>query len=165
MGRGLTRTSSRPPATPLWGGLPRGSTVLVDTAPFIYLLESHPKYAQQFLGLFEAAAAGDVSIALSTITLAEVLTGPQRARQSALAKRFEKALLQYHVHPVSVPIASLAAQLRAQYRLKLPDAIQLATALDIGAAAFVTHDRDFSHVTGITILSANGVPATQSPAV
>jgi predicted nucleic acid-binding protein len=34
------------------------------------------------------------------------------------------------------------------------DAIQLASALDIGAAALVTHDRDFSHVTGIDILTA-----------
>jgi predicted nucleic acid-binding protein len=40
--------------------------------------------------------------------------------------------------------------------LKLPDAIQLATALDIGAAAFVTHDRDFSQVTGVQILMGDG---------
>lgn len=139
--------------TSLWGGLPQGATVMVDTAPFIYLLESHPTFADRFVGLFEAAAAGDLTIALSTVTLAEVLTGPFKAGQTALAKRFEKALLQYDVHPVSVPIASLAAQLRAQYRLKLPDAIQLATALDIGAAAFVTHDRDFSQVTGLSILT------------
>jgi predicted nucleic acid-binding protein len=57
--------------------------------------------------------------------------------------------------PVSPSIATLAAQLRAQYRLKLPDALQLATALDIGAAAFVTHDRDFSQVTGISILTGD----------
>lgn len=137
----------------LWSGLPQGATVMVDTAPFIYVLESHPQFADQFVGLFEAAAAGDLTIALSTITLAEVLTGPFKAGQTALAKRFEKALSQYNVIPVSTPIAALAAQLRAQYRLKLPDAIQLATGLDIGAAAFVTHDRDFSQVTGVEILN------------
>lgn len=137
----------------LWSGLPQGATVMVDTAPFIYVLESHPQFADQFVGLFEAAAAGDLTIALSTITLAEVLTGPFKAGQTALAKRFEKALSQYNVIPVSTPIAVLAAQLRAQYRLKLPDAIQLATGLDIGAAAFVTHDRDFSQVTGVEILT------------
>ena len=59
------------------------------------------------------------------------------------------------VVPVSTPIAALAAPLRAQYRLKLPDAIQLTTALDIGAIAFVTHDRDFSNVTGVKILMAD----------
>jgi len=126
---------------------------MVDTAPFIYVLESHPQFADQFVGLFEAAAAGDLTIALSTITLAEVLTGPFKAGQTALAKRYEKVLSQYSAIPVSTPIAALAAQLRAQYRLKLPDAIQLATGLDIGAAAFVTHDRDFSQVTGVEILT------------
>ena len=137
----------------LWADLPQGATVMVDTAPFIYVLESHPQFADQFAGLFDAAARRDLVIALSTITLAEVLTGPFKAGQTALAKRYEKTLSLYRVIPVSAPIAALAAQLRAQYRLKLPDAIQLATALDIGAAAFVTHDRDFSRVTGVEILT------------
>ncbi len=139
----------------LWAGLPQGATVLVDTAPFIYLLESHPQFADRFVGLFEAAANRQVLIALSTITLAEVLTGPFKAGQTALAKRYEKALLRYRVVDVSAPIAALAAQLRAQYRLKLPDALQLATALDLGAAALVTHDRDFSQVSGLGILTGD----------
>ena len=136
----------------LWAGLPLYSTVVVDSAPIIYILESHPQFADQFVGLFEAAAAGKLNIALSTITLAEVLTGPFKAGQTALAKRYEKALAGYTLISVTPPIAALAAQLRVQYRLKLPDAIQLATALDTGAAAFVTHDRDFSLVTGMNIL-------------
>jgi predicted nucleic acid-binding protein len=145
-------------ASRLWAGLPRGSSVLVDTAPFIYILESHPQYADQFQGLFQAASAGELTIALSTITLAEILTGPFKAGQTALAKRYEQALLRYNVVPVSNSIAILAAQLRAQYRLKLPDAIQLASALDLGAAALVTHDRDFSRVTGIPILTGETEP-------
>jgi predicted nucleic acid-binding protein len=129
--------------------------VLVDTAPWIYVLESHPQFADRFVGLFEAAAKGHVLIALSTITLAEVLIGPCKAGQTALAKRYEKALLQYRVVDVSAPIAALAAQLRAQYRLKLPDALQLATALDMGATALVTHDRDFSQVSGLDIVNGD----------
>jgi predicted nucleic acid-binding protein len=72
-----------------------------------------------------------------------------------LAKRYEKALSRFSVIPVSPSIAVLAAQLRTQYRLKLPDAIQLASALDVGAAAFVTHERDFSQVTGVAILTGD----------
>ena len=140
---------------PLWGNLAAGATVAVDTAPFIYVLEGHAKFADQFAGLFAAADAGDLHIALSTITLAEVLTGPFKAGKTALAKRYEKALSQYTLVPVSPAIAALTAQLRADYRLRLPDAIQLATALDIGASAFVTHDRDFSRVTGIDILTGD----------
>jgi predicted nucleic acid-binding protein len=136
-----------------WGGLSDGATVLVDTAPWIYILEDHPVWASQFVGLFEAAERGRLQLALTTVTLAEVLAGPFKAKQTALAKRYEKALGRYHVVPLSAQVAVMAAQLRVQYRLKLPDAVQLASALDIGAAALVTHDRDFSKVHDFPVLT------------
>ncbi len=137
----------------LWGNLAHGATVVVDTAPIIYVLEGNPQFCDQFTGLFEAAQAGHLNLAISTITLAEVLTSPFKAGQTALAKRFENALSRYTLLAVTPSVAVLAAQLRAQYQLCLPDAIQLATALNSGATAFVTHNRDFSRVTGIDILT------------
>ena len=141
------------PAISVWGGLPQGCTVLVDTAPWIYILEDHPEFAPRFVGLFDDAEQGHVQLALTTVTLAEVLTGPFKAKQPALAKRYEKTLGRYRVVPLSAQVAALAAQLRMQYRLKLPDAVQLASALDIGAAALVTHDRDFSKVLDFPVLT------------
>lgn len=135
-----------------WAGLPSGALVVVDTAPIIYLLEDHPRFLDRFIGLFEAEAAGQVHIAISTITLAEVLTGPLRTGQAALAQRYEKALARFTIVPVSSAVAVLAASMRARYGLKLPDALQLATALEIGAVALVTHDRDFARVEGLDIL-------------
>jgi predicted nucleic acid-binding protein len=105
--------------------------------------------------LFKAAELGRIQLALTTVTLAEVLTGPFKAKQTALAKRYEKALGRYHVVPLSAQVAVLAAQLRVQYRLKLPDAVQLASALDIGAAALVTHDRDFSKVLDFPVMTGH----------
>lgn len=140
-------------AAPLWGGLAPGARVFVDSAPFIYLLEDHPVFAPRFLGLFEAAAAGQLHILLSTITVAEVLTGPHKAGRAALAKRYETALCEYEVLNVSVSVAALAAQIGCQYRLRLPDALQLAAALEGGAHAFVTHDRDFAAVDAIAVLT------------
>lgn len=138
-----------------WGGLPPGSLVLVDTAPFIYVLEGHAKFADRFVGLFEDAGSGHIQLALSTITFAEILTGPWQARKTALAKRYEKALAHYRIVSITPGIAALAAQLRARYRLKLPDAMQLAAALDIGAHALVTHDRDFSRVRDLQVLMSD----------
>jgi predicted nucleic acid-binding protein len=145
----VARSSHQPV---LWGGLHEGATVLVDTAPWIYLLQDHPVFAPRFAGLFEAAEAGRLQLALSTVTLAEVLTGPYQAGQMALAKRYETALSAYRLLPLTPALAALAAQLRVQYRLKLPGAVQLAAALDIGAAALVSHDRDFSRVQGLPVL-------------
>lgn len=136
----------------MWCGLAEGSIVLVDTAPWIYLLEDHPEFAPRFAGLFEAAEQGRLRLALTPITVAEVLTGPFKAGQTALAKRYETALGQFQLVALSAAVASLAAQLRVQYRLKLPDALQLASALDIGAAALVTHDRDFAGVQGLPVV-------------
>jgi predicted nucleic acid-binding protein len=143
----------------IWSGLQPGTLVLVDTAPFIYVLEDHPVWAPQFVGLFEAAAQGLLNLALSTVTLAEVLTGPYKAQQPALARRYQNALESYLVQPLTASIAALSAQMRAQYRLKLPDAVQVATALDIGATALVTHDRDFSAVRGLAVLDGSQASA------
>lgn len=145
------RRRARKPAAH-WAGLASGALVMVDTAPIIYLLEDHPQFLRGFIGLFEAEAAGELQIAVSTITLAEVLTGPLKAGQVALARRYEKALARFTIVPVSSTIAALAAGVRARYALKLPDALQLATALEIGAVALVTHDRDFARVEGLDIL-------------
>ena len=139
-------------AKPAWAGLAPGALVVVDTAPIIYLLQDHPQFLPLFIGLFEAEAAGELQIAVSTITVAEVLTGPFRAGQDALARRYETALSRFAVVAVNSSIAVWAARLRARYMLKLPDAIQLATALELGAAALVTHDRDFARVEGLAIL-------------
>ena len=153
---GLTRTRmARPRAgkpVSSWKDIPAGSTLVVDTAPIIYLLEDHPAFAPKFVGLFEAEAAGDIRIAISSLTIAEVLTGPHKHGEEVLARRYEKALQQFEVVPVDASIAASASRMRARYSLKLPDAIQVATALEVGAYAFVTHDRDFAKVQGLLVL-------------
>lgn len=135
-----------------WAAVPDGALLLVDSAPLIYHLEDNAEFAHRFIGLFEAAATGRILIAITTITLAEVLTGPYQHGRDALAKRMEAALLEHAVHPLSATIAVQAARLRQRYRLRLPDAVQLATALEINAYALVSHDRDFSGVPDIRIL-------------
>lgn len=139
-------------ASALWGGLQQGDLVVVGSAPLIYLLDGHPEFAPLFEGLFEAHERGALQIAISTIAVAEVLAGPFKHGQDVLAKRYEKALAGFEVVPVSQEIAVTAARLRAGSGLRLPDALQAATALEIGAAALVTHDRDFSRLTGLRVI-------------
>jgi predicted nucleic acid-binding protein len=53
---------------------------------------------------------------------------------------------------IDADIAMLAARLRILHRLKLPDAIQLAVAIQEGCHALVTFDRDFHQVTELTVI-------------
>jgi len=133
--------------------LAAGTLLLVDTAPIIYTLEGHARFAARYERLFARHAEGDLVLAITTVTIAEVLTGPLRAGEEALAKRYRAVLGAWQVVALDVDIAESAARLRARHGLKLPDAIQFASALAIGAHALVTHDRDFSRLRGLAVLT------------
>lgn len=136
-----------------FGDLPDGALLLIDSAPIIYFLEGHPKFGPRFKPVFEAHAAGHLRFAVTTITIAEVLSGPLRAADEALARRYRAILSSWQPIALDVDLAESAARLRASLRLKLADAVQAASALAINAAALVTHDRDFSRVGSLRIIS------------
>lgn len=133
--------------------LPRDALLLIDSAPVIYFLEAHPKFGPRFKPLFEAHETGRLRFAVTTITIAEVLTGPLQAGDDALARRCRAILESWQPVALDVDIAENATRLRASLRLKLADAVQAASALAINAAALVTHDRDFSRVRSLRIIS------------
>lgn len=129
------------------GDLPPRGRIVVDSAPIIYLLEDHAIFAPRYAPLFERAEAQYYELVISTVTLVEVLTGPLRAGDSVLAETYRAALTSpptWRVVDLSPSIAHRAAQIRARSRLRLPDAVQMATALETSSTALVTHDRDFS---------------------
>jgi predicted nucleic acid-binding protein len=133
--------------------LPAGALVLVDSAPIIYQLEGHPQLAARFQPLFDRHAAGTLAFAVSTVTIAEVLTGPLRSHDEALTKRYRALMESWQVVDLTADIAESAARLRAELGLRLPDAIQVASAIAVNADAFVTHDRDFSRVKSLHVIS------------
>ena len=134
-------------------GLPENALLLIDTAPIIYQLEGHAHQGPRFLPLFAAHSAGRLRFAVSTITLTEVLTGPLQAGNETLARRYRALLQSWQVIDLDADIAETAARLRASLRLKPADAVQAAGALAISAAALVTHDRDFSRLRGLRVIS------------
>jgi predicted nucleic acid-binding protein len=131
--------------------LPAGSLVLVDSAPIIYTLESHPRFAARFAPWFQRHADGELLLAVTTITIAEVLAGPLRAGEESLARRYRSTLESWRVVDLTADIAESAARLRAACGLRLPDAVQAASALAINADALLTHDRDFRGVKGLVV--------------
>ena len=133
--------------------LPEQALLLIDSAPIIYVLEDHPQFGSRFAPLFAAHAAGRLRFAVTTITVAEVLVGPLRAGDDALAQRYRAILESWQPIALDLKIAASAARLRASLRLGLADAVQAASALAINAAALVTHDRDFSRLRSLRIIS------------
>jgi predicted nucleic acid-binding protein len=134
--------------------IPDGATVLVDTNPLVYLFEGN-RLAAQFEPIFADIESGRIQGLITPITLAEIVSGPLQAGKEALAARYRQALTAsfgWSLRELDADIAILSARLRLVHRLKLPDAIQLATAVHEGCAALVTHDRDFTGVTDLPII-------------
>ena len=127
--------------------------MLVDAAPIIYVLEGHPRLARRFQPLFDLQAAGDILFAVTTTAMAEVLTGPLAAGEETLAKRYRAVMESWQVINLTADIAESTARFRAALNLKLADAVQVASAIAANADALVTHDRDFSRVKTLTVIS------------
>jgi predicted nucleic acid-binding protein len=132
--------------------LPDGALLLVDAAPIIYMFEEKP-LAARFRPIFEAHASGAIRFAISAITISEVLTGPLQNSDESLARRYRSVLESWQVVALDADIAETAARLRATLRLKLADAIQAASALAVNASALLTHDRDFSRLRAVRVIS------------
>jgi predicted nucleic acid-binding protein len=133
--------------------LPDQSVLLIDSAPIIYVLEDRGRLANRFRPLFAAHGEGRFSFAVTTITIAEVLTGPIQNGDEELAQRYRGVLESWRVVDLTAQIAETAARLRASLKLKLVDAVQAASAVAINADALVTHDRDFSRLASLRVIS------------
>jgi predicted nucleic acid-binding protein len=130
-------------------------TIGLDTAPIIYFVEAHPRYDARVTQLFEQIAAGRLLGVASVIALAEVLVVPLRNSDLATRDQYSSLLRDsdnVRLVPVTAQMAERAAELRSVYGLRLPDALQLATAIEAGCEALVTNDSMMKRVTELRII-------------
>ena len=132
-----------------------GQIVGLDTAPLLYFVGEVQPYLPLLEPFFEAVDEGLVGVVTSTLTITEVLVYPFRTGDSRLLTEYKDILLHSsHIRTLDITpdIAEKAAELRAKHNLKTPDAIQIATAISVGATTFLTNDLRLRSVTGISIL-------------
>lgn len=130
--------------------------IYLDTAPLIYYFEEHPIYFSKLKELFQKNERGDFNFYTSTITISEVLILPYKLGQISLIDRYEYFLNQsefLNVVNVNPSIAKLSAKLRSDFGFKLPDAIHLATSIEVKADLFLTNDLSLSKVSGLKIIN------------
>lgn len=134
--------------------------VYLDTAPLIYFIEGQIVYQPVLSKLFDLNDKGGFLFTTSTVTLLEVLVKPLREGQTALAAQYRSVLTSapgIELHEITAAIADTAAGLRAKYNLRTPDAIQLATAVDVGADYFLTNDIRLKTVTEVTVVTLDEI--------
>ena len=133
----------------------QGKVIGLDTAPLIYFIEESPDYLEIVRPFFEAIDSAEFSAVTSVVTLLEVLVHPFRHGDRELAGHYRDILLNSEgliTILLSQEIAEKAAELRAAFNLRTPDAIQIATALQEGASFFLTNDTRLPSIPGLTML-------------
>ena len=116
----------------------------LDTSIFIYHFEAHPRYLPLTTAALTGIAQGERQAVTSVITLMELTVRPHQLERPAVARHYE-ALLNHFPNLLLVDVdravARWAAALRARYRVRPADALQVAAALVHHATAFLTNDR------------------------
>jgi predicted nucleic acid-binding protein len=119
--------------------------VTLDTPVFIYHLESHLVYGRLAYIVLAGLQAGQYQGVTSVVTLMELTVRPWRARQELIARKYEAVVTRLpnlHLADITRMVARQAAQLRARFALRPADALQVATALNQKATAFITNDAE-----------------------
>ncbi|MEK7560831.1 MAG: type II toxin-antitoxin system VapC family toxin [Patescibacteria group bacterium] len=126
----------------------------IDSTVFMYLLAEDRRYLARVERLLSDVRDGKINGIFSCIGLIELLTGPKKRGQYDIASRYREIIGQFphlSIRGLNERIVDLASTLRAEYGLRTPDAIHIATAIDGGAIAFVTNDRRLKKVKEIRI--------------
>jgi predicted nucleic acid-binding protein len=131
------------------------SRLFLDTAPVVYYLERHPRYAPVADVVFQRIDSGTVSGVTSPITLAECLVVPIRLGLNDLRTEFA-SLLAGGANMIFVNLTSTtaeqAADLRARHGLSLADAFQVGAAIEANCDALLTNDMRLKRIRELPIL-------------
>ncbi len=130
-------------------------TVGLDSALFIYHFEEHPRYKALCAEVFDLMEARAIQTVTSTVTLIEVLVQPLAKGEQELHARYEQYLRfgpSLTLRSLDPDLALRAAQVRARYQVRTPDAVQLAATLEFGARVFLTNDDRLQRVTEVEVI-------------
>ncbi len=128
----------------------------LDSNILIYFIEGIPAYQKLTRKIFESIEAGRNEGICSTLSLLEVLVQPYRNKDEERVNQFYGLLTTYpHLNwiDMTLEIADQGAQLRARYKLKTPDAILLATAIQSEATGFIGNDKRLKKVTELEVMT------------
>lgn len=141
-----------------------GLTVAFDTNCFIYYLQGpqFPTLHAILASTFHQMEEGQVFGFASVLALGEVRVGPLKQGMVTVADRIYLLLKDFpnlRFIPVTEEIMLLAAEYRAKYGFKMPDAIHLATAKNAGVQQFLTNDAALQRISEVpVVLLSKGIP-------
>ncbi len=112
--------------------------IYLDACLVIYWVEGHPRWGQSVEDAMEGAP--DASFCLSPLVRAECLIGPLKRGDLALRRAYEQRFTRFAALSMPDEVFMLAAEIRARFAIKMPDALHLACAQHHRCEALWTND-------------------------
>jgi uncharacterized protein len=112
--------------------------IYLDACLLIYLTESHARWAEPAAAAM--AQAGEARFAISPLVKCECLIGPIKRGDPVLERAYLALFELLESLPMLDPVFLQAAQLRAHFGLRTPDALHLACAQHHRCDALWTND-------------------------
>lgn len=133
--------------------LKRHSSVGFDANILIGLIEANLEYGKAARGIFQAFERHNNRVWTSVITIPEVLSKPISQGAQNVVRDYEERLYSSPIlfAEVTLSIARTASSLGGQYKLKVRDALHIASLMAYGATGFITADKDFESITDLEV--------------
>ena len=137
-----------------------GIRISLDTNVILNVINKEEPFFDSSRQLLDKISDGELEGVISTVVLSEFLTGFYMNNDIKSSKIFKESLIEsrtFIIMPVDTQIADLAAKIRSKDKIKLPDAIILATAILSKSTYLVSSDADIIYRTdyGINIVDSN----------
>ena len=97
----------------------------------------------------------DIQIVTTFITYIEVITYPLKLKKNKIVSKYRDFFTNSEnisLFPLNIQVSEEVAYFRAFYNLKMPDAIQLATAKICGADIVITNDKNWKKIKELKIV-------------
>ncbi|KDR58162.1 type II toxin-antitoxin system VapC family toxin, partial [Limnospira platensis] len=128
--------------------------------PVIYFVERNPSFVDRVDPIFERLES-EITPVVGSVTVAECLVGALQMGLTNLEQAYVAIFTRDDVLFLenNLTIAREAARVRVRYNLQLPDAFQIATALNAGCQAFLTNDAQLKPIAELKILLVSELEA------
>ena len=126
--------------------------VAVDTNIFIYYFQKHPQFGLVSKELLLILVKNGSQIITSVISLIELLSFKTTKQEITTLEHELTHIAKLEMIEVSLEITKEAASIRREYGFRLPDSIQLATAIKAKASIFITNDQRLKQFKSLKVL-------------
>ena len=129
--------------------------ICLDANCVIYLIEKNPVWGPKVVARVAAATGAGDTVTVCDLARSECLIGPLKNGNAAVLAEYQRFFSSAAVRmlPLTAAVCERAAEVRVAslMKIKLPDALHLASAIEHGCGLFLTNDAQLSRCTAMPV--------------